>query len=58
MTQQGIHILQNVLKVKTTKKTYSDKDLRKMRAEKGELPFLAFIGLLCIVTGFVLQLIN
>ena len=56
--QQTIHTLQNVFKVKTMKKTYSDKNLLKIRAEKGELPFLAFIGLLCIVTGFVLQLLN
>lgn len=56
--QQNIHTLQNVFKVKTMKKTYSDKNLLKIRAEKGELPFLAFIGLLCIVTGFVLQLLN
>lgn len=56
MTQKGIHALQNTFKVKTIKKTYSDKDLLKIRAEKGELPFLAYIGLLCIITGFVLQL--
>ena len=56
-TQQSIRFLQDVFKVKTIKNTYSDKDLLRIRAEKGELPFLAYIGLLCIITGFVLQLL-
>lgn len=55
--QNGINFMQNVLKIKTTKKRYSDEDLLKIRKEKGELPFLAFIGLICIVVGFILQLL-
>lgn len=42
-------------KIRTTKKRYSDKELLKIRKKKGEIPFLAFIGLLCIVAGFILQ---
>ena len=54
--QNNINIMQNVLKIKTTKKKYSDKDLLKIRKERGELPFVAFIGLIFIVAGFILQL--
>ncbi len=53
--QNTINFMQSGLKIKTTKKKYSDKDLLKIRKEKGELPFLAFIGLICIVAGFILQ---
>jgi len=56
MMQNNIRIMQNVFKIKTTKKKYSDKDLLKIRKNKGEIPFVAFIGLICIVAGFVLQL--
>lgn len=50
-------IMQNYInKIKTTKKKYSDNELLKIRKKKGEIPFLAFIGLLCIVAGFILQL--
>jgi len=45
------------IKIGITKKKYSDNKLLKIRKKKGEIPFLAFIGLLCIVTGFILQLI-
>ena len=56
MMQNNINIMQNVFKIKTTKKKYSDKDLLKIRKKKSEIPFVAFIGLLCIVAGFILQL--
>jgi len=55
--QNNINIMQNIFKIQTTKKKYSDKDLLKIRKEKGELPFVAFIGLICIVAGFILQLL-
>lgn len=55
--QQGIHMMQK-MGIKTTKKHYSDKQLLKIREKKGELPFLAFFGLLCIVAGFILQLMK
>lgn len=43
-------------KIRMTKKKYSDKELLKIRKKKGEIPFLAFIGLLCIIAGFILQI--
>jgi hypothetical protein len=55
--QQRIHIMQK-MGVKTTKKHYSDQQLLKIRRKKGELPFLAFFGLLCIAAGFILELIG
>jgi len=49
-------IMQNLMsKTRIIKKKYSDNELLRMREEKGEIPFLAFIGLLCIVAGFILQ---
>ena len=54
--QNRINFMQNVLKIKTTKKRYSDKDLLRIRKEKGEIPFVAFIGLIFLVAGFILQL--
>ena len=53
--QQNIHMMQK-MGIKTTKKHYSDKQLLKIRNKKGELPFLAFFGLLCIAAGFILEL--
>ena len=44
-------------KVETTKEKYSDEELLEIRKKKGELPFLAFIGLLFIIAGFILQLL-
>lgn len=55
--QQHIHIMQK-MGIKTKKKHYSDKQLLKIREQKGELPFIAFFGLLCIIAGFILQLIQ
>ena len=52
-----IHMMQKI-GIKTTKKHYSDKQLLKIRGKKGELPFLAFFGLLCIAVGFILELIG
>ena len=57
MMQQHIHMMQK-MGVKTTKKHYSDKQLLKIRRKKGELPFLAFFGLLCIAAGFILELVG
>ena len=54
---QHIHIMQK-MGIKTTKKHYSDKQLLKIRKKQGEIPFLAFFGLLCIAAGFVLELIG
>ena len=34
---------------------FTNKELWELRKKKGELPFLAFIGLLCIIAGFILQ---
>ena len=53
--QQRIYTFRK-MGIKTTKKHYSDKQLLKIRRKKGELPFLAFFGLLCIIVGFILQL--
>ncbi|MFC2038982.1 hypothetical protein ACFLUG_04355 [Chloroflexota bacterium] len=40
------------------KKTkFTDNELWKQRKEQGDKPFIAFIGLLFIVAGFILQLI-
>ena len=40
----------------TTKDQYSDEEWLEIHKKKGELPFLAFIGLLFIITGFIIQL--
>lgn len=45
-----------ISKIGMTKKKYSDRKLLKIRKKKGEIPFLAFVGLLCIVAGFILQI--
>lgn len=45
-----------ISKIGMTKKKYSDRELLKIRKKKGEIPFLAFVGLLCIVAGFILQI--
>jgi len=55
LMQRRIKNLQDV-GIKTTKKHYSDRDLLKIRKQKGELPFVAFFGLICIVAGFVIEL--
>ena len=44
-------------KIQTTKERYSDKELLEIRKKKGELPFVAFIGLICIIAGFILHLL-
>ena len=44
-------------KMQTTKEEYSDEELLEIRKKKGELPFPAFIGLLLIIAGFILQLL-
>ena len=50
-------IMRNYInKIRMTKKKYSDKELLKIRKKKGEIPFLGFIGVLCIVAGFILQI--
>lgn len=52
-------IMQKLLsKTGISKKKYSDSELLRIREKKGEIPFLAFIGLLCIVAGFILQLVQ
>ena len=57
--QNNIDIMQKDLNIKTTQKRYSDRNLLNVRNEKEkDLPFVAFIGLLFIVAGFILQIIK
>jgi len=50
-------VTKKYFRIQTTKEKYTDEEWLEIRKKKGELPFLAFIGLLCIIAGFVLQLI-
>jgi len=52
-----IAFLKKYFRIQTTKEEYSDEEWLEIRKKKGELPFLAFIGLLCIIAGFILQLL-
>ena len=57
--QNYVDIMQKDFNIKTTQKKYSDKDLIKIRNKnEKDIPFVAFIGLLFIVAGFVLQIIQ
>ena len=57
--QNNVDIMQKILNMKTTQKKYSDKDLIKIRDEnEKDIPFVAFIGLLFIVAGFILQIMK
>lgn len=50
-------ILRVFLRNLKVEKEFTDEELWEIRKQKGELPFIAFIGLLCIVAGFILQLL-
>ncbi len=56
---QDLYSLMMRLSLKRMKinKEFTDKELWEMRKQKGEKPFIAFIGLLFIVAGFILQLL-
>lgn len=54
--QNTINVMHDVFNIKTTKKKFSDTDLLKIRKKKGEIPFVGFIGLICIIVGFILQI--
>jgi len=55
--QNNIDVMQKDLNIKTTQKIYSDMALLNIRNKnEKDLPFVAFIGLLFIVAGFILQL--
>jgi len=47
-----------ISRMRMTKRKYSDKELLKIRKKKGEIPFLAFIGVLCIVAAFILHIVQ
>jgi len=57
MMQKNINAM-HALNIRTTKRNYSDKSLLKIRNKKGEIPFVAFIGVLFIIVGFIFQLIK
>ena len=52
-----LFLLKENLKSRKMKTKLSDNELWEKRKEQGEKPFIAFIGLLFIVAGFILQLI-
>jgi len=62
MTQRSIDLMKiismKIFKRNFLKKRYSDKALRRIRKKKGELPFVAFIGLVFVIAGFVLQVVS
>ena len=51
-----IFLLKENLKFRKVKTKLSDNELWEKRKEQGDKPFIAFIGLLFIVAGFILQL--
>ncbi len=62
MTQRSIDLMKiismKIFKRNFLKKRYSDKAIRRIRKKKGELPFVAFIGLVFVIAGFVLQVVS
>jgi len=52
-----IFFLRESLKFWRIETKLTDDELWTKRKQKGEKPFIAFIGLLCIVAGFILQLL-
>jgi hypothetical protein len=56
--QNNVDIM-HYFNIKTTQKKYSDRALLNIRNKnEKDLPFVAFIGLLFIVAGFILQLLK
>ncbi|MDO8715619.1 MAG: hypothetical protein Q7J73_02255 [Dehalococcoidales bacterium] len=51
-----IEIQKKYFGMKPKKERYSDRELLEIRKKKGELPFLAYFGLLFILAGFILQI--
>jgi hypothetical protein len=47
-----------ISKMGMTNKKYADRELLKIRKKKGEIPFLALIGVLCIVAAFILHIVQ